>query len=41
MLSAATVARMDAGTEPPWMGSRRVAELSIGLVSGTCLTSED
>ena len=30
---SATVARRDAGTEPPWMGSRRVAETNTRFMS--------
>ena len=29
-----TVARRDAGTEPPWMGLRRVTEADTGSASG-------
>ena len=33
--NSATVASMDAGVEPPWMGLRRVAELLARLMSIT------
>ena len=33
--ASATVARRDAGTEPPWMGLRRVAEVHTEFMSHT------
>jgi hypothetical protein len=35
LYSSATVARMDAGFEPPGMGLRRVAEVNTESVSAT------